>query len=61
MTPSHRYQCASCGTRFYSGRPVGRCPDCGGKVLIHVEGESRRSRRSCSGGSCAGCHGCGGR
>jgi DNA-directed RNA polymerase subunit RPC12/RpoP len=55
----HVYRCASCGARFSSERPLGKCPECRGKVLIHEEGERCR-RKGCAGsGSCSGCSGCG--
>ncbi|HPJ24935.1 MAG TPA: hypothetical protein PLW97_09445 [Synergistaceae bacterium] len=57
MMEKHVYRCAACGVRFESERPLGRCPECRGKVLIHEEGERRR--KSCCSGSCSGCAGCG--
>jgi len=43
--PTYEYQCDACGRRFerfqkMSDRPVGRCPDCGGKVRRLISGGS---------------------
>ncbi|MDI9369711.1 MAG: hypothetical protein GX181_06830 [Synergistaceae bacterium] len=45
------FKCASCGTEFRAEarERAPRCPECGGKVLILLEGESL------SKGKCAGC------
>lgn len=54
----HVYSCAECGERFDSEGYASRCPVCRCKVLIHLEGEPRKSK-SCSGNCGGGCS-CGG-
>lgn len=54
----HKYMCAECGKRFETEKLTNRCPDCHCKVLIHLEGEARKSK-NCSGNcspSCSCCH-----
>ncbi|SIN64916.1 hypothetical protein SAMN05444368_0687 [Acetomicrobium flavidum] len=56
----HKYRCAMCNKIFESSSFAQRCPICGGKVLIHLEGDMPKKRSSaCAGGSCSTCHGCG--
>ncbi|MDR0616732.1 MAG: hypothetical protein LBG29_07990 [Synergistaceae bacterium] len=50
----HVYSCADCGARFETEAFASRCPSCRCKVLIHLEGEARKSK-SCSGGCSPGC------
>jgi DNA-directed RNA polymerase subunit RPC12/RpoP len=51
----HVYKCAECGNKFETEDFASRCPVCRCKVLIHEEGEMRRTNK-CSGGNCG--HGC---
>ncbi|MDR1472261.1 MAG: hypothetical protein LBS75_07035 [Synergistaceae bacterium] len=54
----HVYKCAECGKKFETENFASRCPHCRCKVLIHLEGERRRSR-NCAGSCGPGCS-CGG-
>ena len=54
----HKYRCVSCDAEFTSTTFAHSCPNCRGKILIHLEGETPR-KKSCASGSCSSCHGCG--
>lgn len=51
----HMYKCATCLKSFDSDLFEEKCPYCRGKVLIHLDGERKKS--SCSGcsGNCSCC------
>ena len=52
------FKCASCGTEFRAEarERTPRCTECGGKVLILLEGESL-SRGKCGGCTASSCSG----
>lgn len=39
----HKYRCASCGHIFTSENFAEKCPECGSRILIHKEGEPRKT------------------
>ncbi len=55
----HVYRCAECKHVFETENFANRCPECRCKVLIHEEGERRRSKAGCSKGGGCSCGGCG--
>ena len=54
----HKYSCAECAETFQTEAFASRCPKCRCKVLIHLEGE-RRKTKNCSGNCSPSCS-CGG-